>query len=78
MGELDEPTPDLSSSATNGSETKLNVDIVPQDFAEMSVKATQAVPTSMYAFDRNWMALKTPQSRWQYLRVSQSQLLSTL
>lgn len=65
FGAKDEQRPDNGSSDA----PPLNVDILPKDFAELSVKATQSVPTSMYAFDRNWMALRTPQARWAYLQV---------
>ncbi|TCD62427.1 hypothetical protein EIP91_006909 [Steccherinum ochraceum] len=64
FGAKDEQKADTGS----GDAPPLNVDILPKEFAELSVKATQSVPTSMYAFDRNWMALKTPQARWTYLQ----------
>ncbi|THH23072.1 hypothetical protein EUX98_g8108 [Antrodiella citrinella] len=58
-----------SSAKPANDQPSLNVDILPKDFAELSVKsATKTVPTSLYAFDRNWSALKTPWSRWQYLK----------
>ncbi|KAH8077044.1 hypothetical protein BXZ70DRAFT_1013068 [Cristinia sonorae] len=67
-----------SNPANSNDQAHLKVDILPGDFSELSMKATQTVPTSLYAFDRNWSALKTPASRWQYLKQIAPESLPSL
>lgn len=61
-----------SDTKPHDQQTTLDVDILPKEFAELTTNAAREVPTSLYVFDRNWMALKDPQSRWRYLQVRQT------